>query len=310
MALSNPWEPEQGDTESQNKLQERALKLFNTCQCSWCKLFYTQPFLCVPGTLHSNCSFFKALSEQERQEIQIEKRNWSWSWRAIDMILRVQDHGVLKKCWICGSLNPNPDKYVCWKCGDDSLSRYDIYNISGDFDVVKEKSEGNKIFKICPNPKCGKRSLVINEKYNSYNCINPDCPDYGVPIFKYHKEHPQLPIDQIFQQQDKIEAEKKAQDESKEHPPSMFDEFIRQEKERIEAEKKALDESTAKARLWNGNQYWDEKKKKWRDGDQPIRIHRFPSWVVIIGVCIIISLIITLALNYLHPGTRYSFFIW
>ena len=158
-----------------------------------------------------------------------------------------------------------------WECGDDSLSRYDIYNISGDFDVVKEKSEGNKIFKICPNPKCGKRSLVINEKYNSYNCINPDCPDYGVPIFKYHKEHPQLPIDQIFQQQDKIEAEKKAQDESKEHPPSMFDEFIRQEKERIEAEKKALDESTAKARLWNGNQYWDEKKKKWRDGDQPIR---------------------------------------
>ena len=28
-------------------------------------------------------------------------------------------------------------------------------------------------------------------------------------------------------------------------------------------DKKALDESTGKARLWNGNQYWDEKKKKW-----------------------------------------------
>jgi hypothetical protein len=79
--------------------------------------------------------------------------------------------------------------------------------------------------------------------------------------------------------------------------------------QQIVAEKKALDESTAKARLWNGNQYWDGKKKKWRDGDQPIRIHRIPAWVVIIGVCIVISIVITLILNYLHPGTSSSFFI-
>ena len=80
----------------------------------------------------------------------------------------------------------------------------------------------------------------------------------------------------------------------------------------IYPEKKDIVDETdvSKARLWNGNQYWDEKKKKWRDGDQPIRIHRIPSWVVIIGVCIVISIAITLILNYLHPGTRYSFFIW
>ena len=55
------------------------------------------------------------------------------------MILRVQDHGVIKRCWFCGSLNPNPDKYVCWKCGKDSLSGYNIYKISSDFDVASEK---------------------------------------------------------------------------------------------------------------------------------------------------------------------------
>jgi hypothetical protein len=222
--LSNPWDPEQGDTESQKKLQERALKLFNTCQCSWCRLFYTQPFLCVPGTLHSNCSFFKPLSEQERLTLQTEKRNWSWSWRASDMILRVQDHGVIKRCWFCGSLNPNPDKYVCWKCGKDSLNSYNIHKIYSDFDIPSEKqiqpvknvpekitdnqkseilppkiddsvdkvehasesekTDENKVFKVCPNPKCGKRTLVLNETNNSYACINPECPDYGIPIFK------------------------------------------------------------------------------------------------------------------------------
>ena len=161
-------------------------------------------------------------------------------------------------------------------------------------------------------PTCHKQSMMLTEDGTHYECQNPKCADYKLLVLylKYHKEHPQLPIDQIFQQQDKIKAEKKAQGESKEQPSSIFDEHIRREKERIEAEKKALDESTAKARLWNGNQYWDEKKKKWRDGDQPIRIHHIPSWVVIIGVCIVISIVITLILNYLHPGTSSSFFIW
>ena len=132
-------------------------------------------------------------------------------------------------------------------------------------------------------PTCHKQSMMLTEDGTHYECQNPKCADYKLLVLylKYHKKHPQLPIDQIFQQQ----------------------------QDKIEAEKKALDESTAKARLWNGNQYWDGKKKKWRDGDQPIRIHRIPAWVVIIGVCIVISIVITLILNYLHPGTSSSFFI-
>ena len=116
---------------------------------------------------------------------------------------------------------------------------------------------------ICPT--CHEQSMMLTEDGTHYECQNPKCADYKLLVLylKYHKKH----------------------------PSSMFDEYIRREKERIEAEKKALDESTAKARLWNGNQYWDEKKKKWRDGDQPIRIHRIPSWLVIIGVCIIISIL-------------------
>ena len=157
------------------------------------------------------------------------------------MILRVQDHGVIKRCWRCGSLNPNPDKYVCWKCGKDSLSGYNIYS---DFDATSEKQiqpiknvpetttgiqkseilpppkfddsvnkvvpasesekpDENKVFKICPNPKCGKRTLVLNETNNSYSCINPDCPDYGIPIFK-------VTIDEHNQQ---VDVNKKVQNE-------------------------------------------------------------------------------------------------
>jgi hypothetical protein len=34
------------------------------------------------------------------------------------------------------------------------------------------------------------------------------------------------------------------------------------------------------------------------------------SWLILIGVYVIISIAITLILNYLHPGTRFSFFAW
>jgi hypothetical protein len=87
-------------------------------------------------------------------------------------------------------------------------------------------------------------------------------------------------------------------------------EKIRAEKNKVDEEKKKLDESTAKARVWMGNQYWDEKAKDWRDGDKPARIHRIPTWLVIIGICILISILITLILNYTHPGSSYSFWIW
>jgi hypothetical protein len=57
------------------------------------------------------------------------------------MVLRVADQDILSRCRHCGALNPNPEKYVCWQCGEDlccpdhkaSVLRYDIYDISGDY---------------------------------------------------------------------------------------------------------------------------------------------------------------------------------
>ena len=118
---------------------------------------------------------------------------------------------------------------------------------------------------------CHQKSLWFNEVSNSFECLNSKCSKYNVPI-------------------------------------SLVS--FNRNTQQIEADKKALDESTAKAKLWNGNQYWDEKKKKWRDGARPIRIHRIPSWLIIMGVCIVIGIAITIILNYLHPGTKFNFFVW
>ena len=77
----------------------------------------------------------------------------------------------------------------------------------------------------------------------------------------------------------------------------------------IEAQK-IQDESTTKAKVWMGNQYWDEKAKDWRDGDKPVRVHRIPTWLIIVGACIVVSIVITLILNHVQPGSRFSFFAW
>ena len=118
---------------------------------------------------------------------------------------------------------------------------------------------------------CHEKSLWLNEVNNSFECLNSKCDNHNVPI-----------------------------------PMISFGE----NKKKIEAEEKAANESISKAKVWMGNQYWDEKAKDWRDGDKPVRVHRIPTWLVIIGICIVISIAITLILNYLHPGTKFSFFIW
>lgn len=62
-------------------------------------------------------------------------------------------------------------------------------------------------------------------------------------------------------------------------------------------------------KAWFGNQYYDSKKKKWRDGKRPKLIHLGHSnllWGIVIFV--ITSLIITLAINYFYPGFRIVIF--
>jgi hypothetical protein len=60
---------------------------------------------------------------------------------------------------------------------------------------------------------------------------------------------------------------------------------------------------------WSGNQYYDPIKKKWAQGKKPnrVRIYKY-GWIWTILGFIFISLVITLVLNFLFPGTK--FFIW
>ena len=120
--------------------QEKYIKLFHTTQCSRCRKFYTnQPFLCPNKLLQSNCVSFEKLNERRWEAF---ARDEQWWWRMYDMLVRVQEKGILTKCWNCGALNPNPNpkKRVCWMieekgCSPDSLlcpdchDYYLIYNI-------------------------------------------------------------------------------------------------------------------------------------------------------------------------------------
>ena len=119
--------------------QKKYMKFFHTTQCSWCQEFYTnEPFRCFYGKLQSNCDKFKKLNERDREIFAGDKK---WWWRMYDMLVRVEEKGILTRCRNCFALNPNPQKRVCWKmeekdCVPDSLlcpdchEGYLIYNIN------------------------------------------------------------------------------------------------------------------------------------------------------------------------------------
>jgi hypothetical protein len=92
-----------------------SLELFKTMQCSWCRTFFTQPFLCPHRKLQSNCVNLDKMDYEERERL-LESEKW-W-WRIWDMIRNVQEKGTMCKCKKCGALNPNPQnqKYYCWSC--------------------------------------------------------------------------------------------------------------------------------------------------------------------------------------------------
>lgn len=80
------------------------IEVFKKTQCSWCELFYTQPFTCPPRKLHSSCFHFSTLSPASRDRHLQGDRWWG---RIIDMVYWVENKGVMKWC-VCGAANPNP----------------------------------------------------------------------------------------------------------------------------------------------------------------------------------------------------------
>jgi hypothetical protein len=126
--------------------QRKYMRLFQTTQCSWCKKFYTQPFLCPFKFLESDCVPFEKLTEKDRTAFLKDK---VWWWRIQDMLMRVEDHSLLARCRKkdCLSLNPNPQKRTCWNCGGATLE--------------------------CPNPKCrGGILLLYYIDTNHWKCMN------------------------------------------------------------------------------------------------------------------------------------------
>lgn len=125
----------------------KVVRIFQTTQCSWCRRFYTQPFLCPYSRLQSNCVSFDRLGDEERRGLLGDEK---WWWRMVDMIQQVQERGIMAKCRECGALNPNPQKSVCWQCGKDTLR--------------------------CPNPKCeAKPILRYYIKEDIWKCPNASC---------------------------------------------------------------------------------------------------------------------------------------
>jgi len=62
---------------------------------------------------------------------------------------------------------------------------------------------------------------------------------------------------------------------------------------------------------WFGNQYFDSKRGKWRDGKKPKKIRfRNYTWLWYIVLFIFLILLINIIINQFHPGTKVFFFFW
>jgi len=113
--------------------QQESVRLFAQTECSWCRKFYTQPFLCPHGRLQSSCISRDNLNEEQRDSFLSERK---WHFRIAEMLRQVREYGIMAKCRAraCGALNPNPQNLVCWRCKRDTICcprdglvlRYDI----------------------------------------------------------------------------------------------------------------------------------------------------------------------------------------
>jgi hypothetical protein len=89
---------------------------------------------------------------------------------------------------------------------------------------------------------------------------------------------------------------------------TAFDKF---EKQNVGYQETLEAISTNKARAWAGNQYYDSKKKKWRDGKKPkrLKLGRW-NWLRVFIIFLIISILITIILNCFFPNSGFAFFIF
>jgi ribosomal protein L40E len=111
------------------------VEMFATTQCSWCRNFYTRPFLCPSRRLQSNCLSFDKLTEEQRKGLLGDPK---WWWQMSEMLQQVPRKGLMARCRKCNALNPNPQIAVCWNdqsslaCpfheNEQQILRYDMEN--------------------------------------------------------------------------------------------------------------------------------------------------------------------------------------
>jgi len=151
------------------------LRVFQTSQCSWCRRFYTQPFLCPYRRLQSGCISFDRLDSEERGHLLGDEK---WWWRMADMIHQVEEIDIMARCRDCGALNPNPQKITCWQCGRHTLScprcrespilRYYLKD-----DYWK-----------CPSAGCSKKFAIRPKKKFVEPTLSQElCPDCGKNLY-------------------------------------------------------------------------------------------------------------------------------
>ena len=120
-------------------------------------------------------------------------------------------------------------------------------------------------------PVCKRLSLRHDVKGKYWECLNNSCPDYLVSLSEV-----------------------------------SIDRYNRE----IAEDKKSLKDLDGKeSRVWFNDNYYDTKKKRWVSAGKAIRTFHLQWWHIVLAF-VILSIIVTLILNYLHPGSSSSFFIW
>ncbi len=151
------------------------IEVFKKTQCSWCRLFFTQPFRCPYRKLHSSCFFFERLGDQERNELLNDDGWWG---RIFDLLYWVETKGVMKWCGICGAANPNPLKPTCWNC------LKPIYFICPKDNWLLDYDPTSKLWK-CTNPAHKAKFVYVPKKAaeSEERIVSERCRECGHQLY-------------------------------------------------------------------------------------------------------------------------------
>jgi|GEM_PF-1659867 len=142
--------------------------------------------------------------------------------------------------------------------------------------------------KYCP--KCGSSNISYNEKFQSWRCNSCE-HSFNVPSFESKSEpRPKIPWnDEWFKVKSENEGHAAEATEEKLKLEEIEEECEETEKEYPEI--KIDDKTNSKSKAWFGNEYFDEKKRKWKKPRIKTRTI-IASVIALILVAIIILLIL------------------